>query len=261
VSTLQLSNVSVSLRGKALLDDVSLSLRPGEFVALLGPNGAGKTTLLRAALGLAACSGEVLLGGKPVRALPGRERAAIAAWLPQQALSAEVITALELAVGARYRFHEPRPSALAGASAALARAGAAEFAQRPLNSLSGGEQQRVAVAALLAQEAPLLLLDEPANHLDPGQQIALYGLIGSLWREGRGILCITHDVNMLRHVGFGCEGIRVVGLRAGRVQFETSFGSERLASHLGDLFAVKFAEAAGATGRVLVPGVQSAPES
>jgi iron complex transport system ATP-binding protein len=239
MTSLQLSGVTVRSRGRSLLEGIDLSIREGEFVALIGPNGAGKTTLFRAALGLGPCEGEALLGGRPVRAIPGRERAALAAWLPQQALVAEPITVLDLVTAARYRFHETHANARAEAMRALEAARAADFADRPATELSGGEQQRVAIAALIAQDAPLLLLDEPANHLDPAQQIEMYALIGRLWQQGRGVLCITHDINMLRHVGGDAAAIRVVGLSAGRVKFEASYASGELAGKLGELFGVR----------------------
>jgi iron complex transport system ATP-binding protein len=256
--SLELHGLSVRARGEFLLQDVNLALREGEFVALLGPNGAGKTTLLRAALGLIASTGDALLGGRDVHSLNGRQRAAIAAWLPQQSAVIEAVTALEFVMAARYRFAESRPSAERAAHEALARTGATEYAARPVTQLSGGEQQRVAVAALLAQEAPLLLLDEPANHLDPAQQIDLYTLIGELWRAGRGILCITHDINLLRHAGSGPGDIRVVGLSSGRVRFATGYGAADLGTHVGALFGVQMHELQSGGHRLIVPRGRSA---
>lgn len=246
---LALNDVAVEAGGKRLLDGVTLRVKEGEFVALVGPNGAGKTTLLRAALGLMPASGNVLLNRKPVRAYSGRERAGLVAWLPQQALITESLTALDLVAGARYRFNESRSSADAAAREALQRAGAEKFEQRFVNTLSGGEQQRVAVAAMLAQEAPLLLLDEPANHLDPGQQIALYRLFGELWRRGKGVLCITHDVNLLAHAG---KGVRVAGLKEGKLAFELPDNAEDLPAKLEYLFSTPFTSIETKTRRVLI---------
>lgn len=256
MTTLELARVSVHARGKTLLEEISLRLDEGEFVALLGPNGAGKTTLLRAALGLNDARGDVTLDGRAVRSIPGRERAAKIAWLPQQALIAEPITVLEQVTAARYRFSETHREATAGAMRALESAGAAEFAQRNAVELSGGEQQRVAIAGLIAQETPLLLLDEPANHLDPAQQIELYRVIGRLWREGRGILCITHDVNILRYLE-AHRPLRVVGLGAGRVQFECEYTSPELAENAGALFNVAMDVVETAGQRLLVPGAKT----
>lgn len=236
MSSLELTDVSVSARGKELIQEVSLKLNASEFVALLGPNGAGKTTLFKAALGLMPCSGEALLDGRPVRSIPGRERAGMAAWLPQQSRVAEAVSVFEFVKSARYRFNETHTEAEREVESALERADVLRFRHRPLTSLSGGEKQRVGVASLIAQDAPLLLLDEPANHMDPAQQIELYGLIADLWRNGRGVLCITHDVNMLRHVG--SPNIRVIGMADGRTRFETTYGADDLPDRVGRLFNV-----------------------
>ena len=236
---LTLEHVSTTADNRRILNDVSLHVHRGEFVTLVGPNGAGKTSLFRAALGLLRIEGQALLGDKPVKSLSGRERAALAAWLPQQALVTEPVTVLEFVAGARFRFDESRGSALEAAAGALATCRAEACAPRFVNTLSGGEQQRVAMAVLLAQEAPLLLLDEPANHLDPGQQIALYRLIGELWRAGRSVLCITHDINLLAHLG-ATEGVRVVGMRDGGIGFELPLLSPALAKQLSELFGVTF---------------------
>jgi iron complex transport system ATP-binding protein len=249
---LDLKGVSVHAAGKALLEDVNLRLAEGEFVALLGPNGAGKTTLLRTALGLLPADGQVLLGGKPVRTYSGRQRAALAAWLPQQALVTEPVTALDFVCGARYRFAETRATAQAAATDALEQAGAGVFADRVVSTLSGGEQQRVAIAAMLAQEAPLLLLDEPGNHLDPGQQIALYSLIGRLWQRGHGVLCITHDINLLTRLG-NAERVRVVGISEGRIRFDIPLSSADLPAQLGSLFSVEFAVVEASGHRAFLP--------
>jgi len=156
----------------------------------------------------------------------------------------------EQVTAARYRFSETHAAAEEGARAALEAAGAGHFADRTVTELSGGEAQRVAVAGLIAQETPLLLLDEPANHLDPAQQIELYSLIGRLWREGHGVLCITHDVNMLRYVG---GPVRVIGLGAGRVRFECEYDSPELPKHVGELFNVAMDVVESGNQRLLVP--------
>jgi iron complex transport system ATP-binding protein len=250
MSTLQLESVTVTASHATLLDGVSLSMGAGEFVALVGPNGAGKTSLIRTALGLTPLSsGSVQLGGKPVASLSGRERAAMAAWLPQHSAITEDLTALELVAAARYRFHESRASALDASRNALMKAGAAEFEARIVTRLSGGEQQRVAFACLLAQEAPLLLLDEPANHLDPAQQIALYTLIGQMWRDGHAILCITHDVNLLSFATRGREHeCRVLGLSKGAFAFESRLDAPGLGASLSKLFGVQL-DAVSHSGR------------
>jgi iron complex transport system ATP-binding protein len=246
---LDIRSLGVRAGSKSLLEGFDLQVGERDFVALIGPNGAGKTTLLRAALGLAVpADGSVSLGGHDPRKLRGRERAALAAWLPQQALAAEPITALELVTAARFRFSESHADSRRAAHMALARVGASEFALRPVTQISGGEHQRVALAALIAQEAPLMLLDEPANHLDPGQQIGIYKLIGELWREGHAVLCVTHDLNLLRFATRDPARVRVVGLSQGRKAFETRLDEADLPAQFSQLFRVKLAN----TGHALL---------
>jgi iron complex transport system ATP-binding protein len=151
---------------------------------------------------------------------------------------------------ARFRFNESYAEAERAVVAALARADVLHVLHRAVPELSGGEQQRVAAAALIAQDAPLLLLDEPANHLDPAQQIEIYALFAELWRKGRGVLCITHDVNMLRHVG--SPEVRVMGMAQGRVRFETTYGAANLADEVGRLFGVRMEVVEASGQRLLV---------
>ena len=236
---------------RRLLDDASLELTPGEFVALVGPNGAGKTTLLRAALGLfRVASGAVLIGDVPLDSLSRRERAAALAWLPQAAPPPEAIGVRDTVMAARYRFRETAVATRQAAERALERVGLAARAASPLTELSGGERQRVAIAALLAQESRFLLLDEPANHLDPAQQGETYALLGSLRASGVGILCVTHDVNLLNHVG---QEPRVVGLGAARIRFALPHGAGELPARLSELFGLTMLAVPVGGARLIVP--------
>jgi len=248
---LGLRDVDVRIASRALLTSVSLSLEPGEFLALVGPNGAGKTTLLRAGLGLVRCSrGNVRVGGAPVESLAPRARAALLGWLPQQALASEALSALETVAAARYRFDETRAKSEEAARRCLARLGVGGLAGDSVTRLSGGERQRVALAALIAQEARLYLLDEPANHLDPAQQAETYALLGALVREGAGILCVTHDVNLLAHVG---GRPRVTGLSNGKLCFETGYDAGDLPERLAELFGVPMDAVELGGRRIIVP--------
>jgi iron complex transport system ATP-binding protein len=248
---LGLRDVDVRLAGRTLLDGISLSVEPGEFLALVGPNGAGKTTLLRTALGLVRCSrGNIRVGGAPIESLEPRARAALLGWLPQQAPATEALSALETVVAARYRFDETRAKAREAARGCLERLGVRELEEHPVTRLSGGERQRVALAALIAQEAKLYLLDEPANHLDPAQQAETYALLGALVSEGTGILCVTHDVNLLAHVG---GHPRVTGLASGKLAFETGYESHDLPARLAKLFGVPMDQVELGTRRLIVP--------
>lgn len=256
MSELELRNASVTLRGRALLSDVSLRLDPGELIALVGPNGAGKTSLLRAALGLLPLSqGEVVLGGRALRSSAPEQRAASVAWLPQHADVREAFSALEVVSAGRYRFRESRAASERAAEKALERVGMLSFSNASFTDLSGGERQRVRIAALLAQEARLLLLDEPANHLDPGQELESYRLLGELWASGLGILLVTHDVNLLYAIS-GWPRLRIAGLRAGRLHFEARLDDPTLPVHLSALFGIGFTSLTHADRRLLVPALE-----
>ena len=253
MSELELRNASVIMRGRSLISNVSLRLDPGELIALVGPNGAGKTSLLRAALGLLPLSeGEVRLGARPLHQCPPETRAQSVAWLPQHAEVREPFSALEVVSAGRYRFREARKTSEQAALLALERVQMQAFANARFTELSGGERQRVRIAALLAQEARLLLLDEPANHLDPGQELESYRLLGELWRSGLGILLVTHDVNLLSAIG-GAERLRVAGLKKGRLEFEARLDDVALPPHLSALFGLNFRALDHAGRRLLVP--------
>ncbi|MEI9937203.1 MAG: metal ABC transporter ATP-binding protein [Pseudomonadota bacterium] len=253
MAKLEFVDLSVRLGGRTLLDRITLSLAPGEFAALIGPNGAGKTTLLKTALSLRApSSGSVRLADSVATELDARRRAALIAWLPQHIRAEEPVTSLDSVAAARFRFRESHAQSRRAAERALDRVGARQYAERRVTELSGGERQRVAFACLVAQEASILLFDEPANHLDPAQQLDVYRLLGELWREGRSILCINHDVNLLHQVGDAAR-VRVVGLRAGRVAFDTPFDAPALPAQLGELFGVGMDALVSAGQRVIVP--------
>jgi iron complex transport system ATP-binding protein len=248
-----LDRVSVVRRGRALLDDVSLTLETGQLLALLGPNGAGKTTLLRAMLGLIApSSGSVRCDDAELRSLDPRQRAERVAWLPQHSQAAEELSALDVVMAARFRFDEPFSAAEREARQALERVGVGAVAGRALGTLSGGERQRVALAGLLAQAAPILLVDEPANHLDPAQQIDVYRLLGELWREGRSIALVTHDVNLLRHLG-DAPRVHIGGVAQGKLRFECSLTAPELPELLAELFGVRMRALSLDGERVLLP--------
>jgi iron complex transport system ATP-binding protein len=258
VSSLVLDAVSVRSETRTLLADASLELEGGGFVALVGPNGAGKTTLLRAALGLAPlASGRVRVNGGDLATLDARARAAELAWLPQHSLAADALPAREAVMAARYRFQETAVSTRKAAERALERVGLAHLAGASLARLSGGERQRVAIAALLAQEARFLLLDEPANHLDPAQQAETYTLLGTLVKDGAGILCVTHDVNLLAYTA---AAPRVLGLAAGELRFALDYLAPELPARLSELFGVHMLALAAGGGRVIVPAPPRATE-
>jgi iron complex transport system ATP-binding protein len=192
---LTLSQLTVRRGARAVVEDVSLSLAPGEFVGLIGPNGAGKTTLMRAALGLLAHKGQSSLAR-----LPAAERARKAAWLPQMREIAWPVS-VETLVGLGRGPHlgpvqRPGETDRAAVAAALDRLDLAAFAHRRATELSGGEQARVLIARALAQEAPILLADEPIAGLDPAHQITTMRIFADLAAEGRLVVAALHDLGL-----------------------------------------------------------------
>jgi iron complex transport system ATP-binding protein len=187
------------------LDGVNLQVRRGEYLALLGPNGAGKSTLLRLLAGvLVAGAGDVLLEGVPLRRSPRRTLARRIAVLPQR-LEVAFDAQVESLVGLGRTPHRspfgawwgPRPADRAAVEAALRATDTARFRDRTFQELSGGEQQRVALALALAQEADVLLLDEPTSHLDPHQAQAVLDLVAALRRErALTVVAVFHDLNL-----------------------------------------------------------------
>ncbi|MVW74196.1 zinc ABC transporter ATP-binding protein ZnuC [Pseudomonas xionganensis] len=182
-SLIRLAGVGVSFAGQAVLQDVQLSVKPGEIVTLIGPNGAGKTTLVRAVLGLL----------KPDSGSVWRKPRLRIGYMPQKlhvdaTLPLSVLRFLRLVPGVR------REQALA----ALAEVGAEQVIDSPLQSISGGELQRVLLARALLREPELLVLDEPVQGVDVAGQAELYRLITQLRdRHGCGVLMVSHDLHLV----------------------------------------------------------------
>lgn len=209
---LQVSGLTVAYRNgrpargrsslRTALCGVSLSVAPGETVGLVGPNGSGKTTLIRAVTGsVTPVSGHVRLLGDDAAGLSQRRRALRAAVVPQEPKLPDAFTALEVVLMGRTPhlrlLQSEGPADLAAAERAMRATGTWEFAARPVGELSGGERQRVVLARALAQESPLLLLDEPTAHLDLGHQASVLGLMRRLCHEERrGILAVVHDLTL-----------------------------------------------------------------
>ncbi|SIT03855.1 iron complex transport system ATP-binding protein [Roseivivax lentus] len=192
MSALTLRGLTVRRGACPVVDAVDLSVAPGEVVGLLGPNGAGKTTLMRGALGLIAADGVSSLA-----ALPPRARARAAAWLPQNREIAWGLSVADLvALGRLPHGRGGTPADRAAIQGALAAMRLETFASRRATALSGGEQARVLIARALAQEAPLLMADEPIAGLDPAAQIATLELFAQLARDRRAVLTSLHDLNL-----------------------------------------------------------------
>ncbi|MYE01926.1 MAG: ABC transporter ATP-binding protein [Alphaproteobacteria bacterium] len=196
VPPFEASGLTVAWGGRPVLWNVDISLPARGMSAVVGPNGAGKSTLVKAALGLAPIlTGQVRLLGEPA----ARVRRRIA-YMPQRnsvdwdfPVSARDVAAMGL-YGRVGWFRRLGRRHLEAADAALERVGLADFRHRQIGRLSGGQQQRIFLARALAQEAELLLLDEPFSGIDAASEAAILDVLAELEREGRHIVCIHHDL-------------------------------------------------------------------
>ena len=237
---LVLDDVHAGYGGRAVLRGVSLAVRPGEVVGLVGPNGSGKTTVVRVvSRALRPSGGRVLVQGKDPHELSGRAAARLVAVVPQELAPAFSFTALEMVLMGRtpYRaaFGGGSPDDWARTRAAMTAASVQHLADRPVEELSGGEWQRVVLAQALAQDAPVLLLDEPTSHLDVRHVVDVLSIVrGLAEREGTAVLVILHDLNLATAV---CD--RLVVLHRGEIVQDGPPGSVVTEGLLRDVYGVE----------------------
>ena len=194
------TQLAVGYPGHAVGSGFDLRLQPGRVLALLGPNGGGKTTLLKTLLGLLRpLGGQIELEGRPLHALGAAVRARHLAYVPQSHVGAFAFSVADLVLMGRTAhaslFAAPSARDRAVAQAAIERLGIAHLAARPATMISGGERQLALIARALAQEARLMVLDEPTASLDFGNQGKVMREIRRLADEGLGVLFTTHDPN------------------------------------------------------------------
>lgn len=218
---LALQEVTAGYGERPAVREVTLSVSPGEVVGLIGPNGSGKTTLVRvASRTLAPWSGRILVAGRDPYAMRSREAARLVAVVPQEVAPTFSFTVLEVVLMGRSPYVS---SWSAGGAEDYRRAREAaesvavhHLSERTLDELSGGERQRVVLAQALAQDAPVLLLDEPTTHLDVRHVVGILNLVRDLaLRQGVAVLAVFHDLNLAAAY---CD--RLVALHEGRVVAE-----------------------------------------
>jgi iron complex transport system ATP-binding protein len=234
---LSLAHASVALGGRRAADAVSLTVNSGEIVALIGPNGAGKTSVMRAGLGIVALAGgQALLGEADPRMLSARARALRAAYLPQRPQAIWPLSVEALAALGRFA-HGAAPDRLgardqAAVNAALEACALTVLRTRRMDEISGGEKARAHLARALAQQAPLLVLDEPTASLDPAQALGIAAIFRAHAQAGGAVLVSTHDIALAARTAD-----RIVLMAAGRVLAEgapeTALTSEALREAYG----------------------------
>ncbi|NIE77654.1 ABC transporter ATP-binding protein [Pantoea sp. Tr-811] len=185
---------------RTLSQDLSLDIEDGAFTVIIGPNACGKSTLLAAlARLLVPSAGHVLLDGQDIQQRPAKDVARRLALLPQSASAPDGISVGELVARGRYPHQSLWRQWSADDEQAVQRAmhatGIEALAERPVQALSGGQRQRVWIAMALAQDTPILLLDEPTTYLDIAHQFELLELLRELNRQGRTIVAVLHDLN------------------------------------------------------------------
>ena len=200
---LRVENLSVGFKGKPVLRGIDLAVPPGELLALAGPNGGGKTTLLKTLGGfLKPLEGRAFLDGRDIRGMEKREKAERISFLFQGMTASWPFTVRELVSQGRYPyqglFGKRKEADRRLAERAIRAAGLEGFEDRRITELSGGEFQRALIARSITQEAALILMDEPANNLDPKYQFIVMDLIRSLTGTGASIILSIHDLNLAR---------------------------------------------------------------
>ena len=235
---LRIAGLRAGYGGQSVLRDAGFTLHAGECAALLGPNGSGKTTLLRTLSGvLTPQAGAIEILGRPLATLKPRERARMVAVVPQRGQLPQGLTARQMVLLGRFA-HLSWLGAYgredyAAADRALEETGAAPLAQRRLNELSGGELQRVLLARALAQESPLLLLDELAAGLDWARMVDLFNLLERRRAAGACVFMAVHDCNLA-----ALYATRLMGLRDGNLVFDGPVAKVFTEENLGALYNI-----------------------
>ena len=195
---LELKNISAGYSGQSIIRDISLRFELGGIYSIVGRNGCGKSTLLKTCAGLLEnCGGSIRLNGRELKQYAPVERACLLSYL-SQSRSVPAISAERLVEHGRYpRLNSPRrlnEDDRRIVENAMERMQIAHLRNKMLHELSGGERQRVYIAMLLAQDTPVLLLDEPTTYMDVEHQLALLELMQELKREGKCVVMVLHDL-------------------------------------------------------------------
>lgn len=234
---LEIRNLTAGYPGHPVLSHVTLTIPRGMVTVLAGPNGCGKSTLLKALAGVLPAQGEITLEGQPLHSLSSRERAQKIAFLPQNRPVPE-ITVGRLVLHGRFPYlsypRRYRREDREAADRAMERMGIAELADRSVSGLSGGQRQKAYIAMALAQDTPVVLLDEPNAFLDIAHQMQLMAQARTLADSGKTVVLVLHDLTMaLEHAD------RLVVMEDGRVICQGEAEKVFASGCLGTVFGVE----------------------
>lgn len=237
MAILEVNNFYAGYGNGDVLHDISFSLEPGEFVAVLGRNGSGKSTLIKALQGLVKHrSGDVRVDRTRLHRLTRRQLAGKIAYVPQIYDASFEFTAWEIISMGRY-VHQGRLRGLNDVDLrildeVIELTSTSHLKNKKIAHLSGGERQRVFIARALAQDTPLLFLDEPSSHLDISYQVEIYGILKSLQqKKGKTILCAEHNINLAIPYSR-----RLIFLKAGRIHSQGAAGDMITKPRIRDVF-------------------------
>ena len=199
--------------GQVILENVTFRIGEGEIVGLIGPNGAGKSTLLKTIRGiLPPISGTVLLMERDIGTLSERDFAHRAAYLQQRVEMTFDYTARDVVLSGRYPYlawwQQEKDTDMEIAAACMAYTGVSELADKPLHAMSGGQRQRVLLAKVLAQQTPVLFLDEPATGLDIIYQEEIFRFCRELCAAGKTVLLVAHELSLAARF---CSRLLLIG--------------------------------------------------
>jgi iron complex transport system ATP-binding protein len=239
--TIEAERLTVHRLGRVVLQDVSLHIDDGQCVSIIGPNGAGKSTLMAAVLDLLpAESGTIRIGGNPIGGMSRRDIARRVAYVPQIHEGYMGFAVRDVVETGRYAHVRPLDPLSEADHQAVAEAVAAcrieDLLDRTVDTLSGGERQKVWIAAALAQQSPAMFLDEPTNALDPAHQVELIRIMRGFASGDHTLLVICHDLNLPLALGG-----RVIALRQGRVAFDGEVEMLLDTDRLNGLYGADFA--------------------
>jgi iron complex transport system ATP-binding protein len=249
---LEVSDLSVALGGRDVINALSCSLQAGTVVGLIGPNGSGKSTFLKAILSLLPYRGSIRFSGQDLAGMAAKARAKCIAYLPQDGEVIWPIAVDDVVMLGRapYRSGLAPPSAAdsAAVEAALIAMDLVAVRKRSARMLSGGERSRVLMARALAQHTPLLLADEPTTGLDPAHQIGLMETFRNMAREGKTVLASLHDLALAAQ---WCD--RLLLLHEGRIVSAGAAQEVLTPSALKQVYGVEAFFGESPAGRIVVP--------